>query len=59
MNIFKAYKNYLKRKEQISKIKILPCGGFELESKYLFEDKEKTMEYCKVLRNFGLIAPTG
>ncbi len=51
MNIFKAYKNYLKRKEQISKIKILPCGGFELESKYLFKDKEKTLEYCKILRS--------
>ena len=50
MNIFKAYRNYLKRKEQISKIDILPCGGFELKSKYLFEDKEKTLKYCKILR---------
>lgn len=50
MNIFTVYKEYLKKKDMISKVKILPCGGFELESKFLFEDKEKTLKYCKSLR---------
>lgn len=49
MNIFKAYFRYLYRKKQIDKIEIYPNGGFELSSEHLFQDKEKTLEYLKVL----------